>query len=237
MNSQKSLGIIGTGSFGSFMVQKLSGDFEIRSYDPGAVSTHSFEEVAQCDFVVLAIPLGAYEQVLLKLRPIMSKTSVVVDICSVKEKPASIVKQWLPDQRILSVHPLFGPQSAADGFSGHTIIVCPEASDADVLTEAKVYFTSLGLKIVDMSLEEHDRQMADVHALTFFIARGLVEYGVGPKEVMAASYQKLIDLAELERHHSLELFKAIQTDNRFAAGSRHKFRKLLDTIDDELAKS
>jgi prephenate dehydrogenase len=222
-----SLGVIGAGgSFGAFLVEKLSPHFEVHSYARGNDNVEKLQQVAMSDNVVLSVPLSAYGQVLASIKPFLRINTVLVDVCSVKEKPIQIIKDTLPNQPLLATHPLFGPQSAADSLEGKTIIICEDTTNADV----DKFFTELGLIVKRQTAEEHDKLMADVHALTFFVARGLGEYGVSEKAIMTPSFQKLIDLADLEKHHSEDLYNTIQEGNRFAAESRQKLLDLMTEL-------
>ena len=112
----KTVGILGYGSFGQFLVRKLEKKLSLLVYDPfqkvPAKCIASLEQIAECDFVVLAIPIDAYEPVLTEIKPMLSPSTVIVDIASVKTTPVGIIEDILPGQSRVVMHPLFGPQSA-----------------------------------------------------------------------------------------------------------------------------
>lgn len=230
----KTLGIIGTGSFGNFAKEKLSDYFEIVTFDVDD-PVEKLAKVAQAEYIMLAIPLSAYEAVLESLKPLISKDAVIIDICSVKIIPIQRIKKFLPQHQLLATHPLFGPQSATDSLAGHKIILCDtDQTTIGLVQLAKSFFESIGLTVVQQTASQHDELMADIHALTFFIAKGLVAYGVEKKDLITPSYQKLLDLADHETHHSQDLFATIQKGNPYARNARHKIRSILDEIDDSL---
>jgi prephenate dehydrogenase len=74
-----------------------------------------------------------------------------------------------------------------------------------------------------MSPEEHDKEMAWVHGLTFFVGRALLNMNPPQSELSTHYYQKLIDLVEVEKHHSTELFLTIQRGNPYAEAIRREF--------------
>jgi prephenate dehydrogenase len=190
------VGIIGNGSFGRFAGGKLKPYCAVTIV--GRQSTKkAFARAAQSDYVILAVPFGAYTEVLSKLRPLLPTTSVLVDVCSVKTLPLAAIKQAFPTQPLLATHPLFGPQSAAKSLDGHTIIICPQPGNAKLERQAKARLETAGLKVVSISAAKHDRLMADLHALTFFVARVLALYGVGMRDIMTPSYRQLVELANL----------------------------------------
>lgn len=95
---------------------------------------------------------------------------------------------------------------------------------------------TLGLKIVRMTSEEHDKMMADLHALTYFVARGLSRYGVQEDIAHVPSFQTIRDLITFDRSHTEELFQTIELGNPFAKSAREKFIKTLQEINDRLDK-
>lgn len=224
----KSLGIIGYGSFGALVSEVLSSQMHVkvvsRSMDKVPEQLRStMAEVATCDYLMLSVPLGSYRNVLADVARHIGPDTVLVDICSVKLVPCRIIRELLPDTKLVATHPLFGPQTVQDGFQGHDMVICDDQSDAEEAEKFAVFCTELDMKVVRMTADEHDRQMAKVHALTFFIARGL--FGMDKDEVVlkTPSYKRLESLIELEHHHSEELFETIQLGNPHAEAVRRGF--------------
>ena len=129
-------------------------------------------------------------------------------------------------------HPLFGPQTAGSGIEGKNLAVTYQAGRlAEQLLEV---WQQKGVNIVEMCATKHDLEMAKVHVLTFFVGRTLLEMGIEPSPLNTPYYSELLDLVEVERHHSLELFYTIQRHNPFAAGMRRKFIAKLQELDDRI---
>lgn len=224
----KSVGIIGYGSFGKFLAEQLAPHCTVKVYSASGKSNQwaaSLEEVAQADYVIPAIPLEAYQGTLKQLKPLLKPETVIVDICSVKEEPMQVMKKLLPDHKHLATHPLFGPESAKHGLEGHVLVLCPDASDAAELEYIKQFAEQLKLQVVIMTTTEHDQEMATVHGLTFFIAHALKDMGLHDQKLATPSFKKLLALAELEKHHSQDLFMTIQNGNPRTAAVRQEFLK------------
>jgi prephenate dehydrogenase len=225
-SSMIQVGIIGFGSFGAFAASWLAQDFDVKVFDEDTSKLpinlrSSLEEVCKSDFVVLAIPLSAYESVLNRIKTLLPEQTVLVDVASVKEKPIKLIKKTLPNQPYIATHPLFGPESASESLSGHSLILC-EANSLGVLDKVKSYGISKGLEATEMSAEAHDKEMAVVQGLTFFLARGLNEFGLHEMTLKTPSFKKLLSLAELDKHHTNELLDTILNGNKHA----RKVRKL-----------
>lgn len=225
------IGIIGQGSFGKFLAQKLSEKLQVVTYDRDEPD-EKLHEVVTCDYLVLAVPLQSYDEVLQKITPILPDTTTIIDVCSVKQKPVEIIRQYLPSQPIVATHPLFGPESAADSIIGHTLVMCPDVSDPVQYQRISALAQMLGLRVIRMSAEAHDRDMAVVQGLTFFVAHAVSTMKLST-QLVTPSYQKLLALAELDQHHSAELLDTIQKGNSHAKEVREQFIAQLRTLDDE----
>ena len=220
------IGIIGFGSFGKFLAEKLSSYAKVLVYSRDN-NSHSWastiEEVAAADYVILAMPLNAYEAVLEQIKPLLRPESVLVDVCSVKEKPVRIIQQIMPEQPLVATHPMFGPESAGVQVAGHTLVMCPEVSDSTHYQVIKSFAEQLGLNVQEMTAGEHDKSIAVVQGLTFFVARTLENMGIHDEPLHTPSFARLLHLAELEQHHSQELFETIQLGNDYTAVVRDTF--------------
>lgn len=231
------IGIIGFGSFGKFLAEKLSSYAKVVVYSPsGTLSSWSvsLKEVAQVDYLIPAIPLESYKSVLSTIKPFLKQNTVVVDVCSVKVKPIEIIKELLPEQPVVATHPMFGPESANNGITGHTIILCKEVSDTNGYEVIKKFAQKVDLRVIEMSCEEHDKEIAVVQGLTFFVARTLKTMGMHNQKLYTPSFQRLLNIVELEKHHSQQLFETIQLGNPFTDSVRNEFIKTAKNLNKKL---
>jgi prephenate dehydrogenase len=233
----KTVGIIGFGSFGKFLAEKLSSYARVVVYSPsGTFSSWSADinTVAGADYLILAIPLESYQEMLNKIKPHLAINTVIVDVCSVKSKPTVIIKSVLPEQPLVATHPMFGPESASNSLNGHTMVMCPEVSDATSYDVVKKFSKQLQLNVVEISCVEHDREIAVVQGLTFFVARTLKTMGMHNQKLHTPSFQRLLNLVELEQHHSQQLFETIQLGNEYTTDVRTNFLQAASTINTQL---
>lgn len=237
----RSVGIIGLGSFGTFMASLIPKGIEVIGYDCAqnakAVRNVALSDVMKSDVVVLAVPLSAYSSLLTEIKTLLKPETLIVDICSVKLKPAELLEEHLPDHpNMLVTHPLFGPQTAALGKTkGHDLIVTKSLGEKaeEVLDFCK---NTLGLSIHRMTPEAHDQTMAQVHVLTFFVARGLANTPMQKIPFQTPSFQMILDLVELDHKHSDELFRTIQRGNPYAATVRNQVVKSFQALALDLEK-
>lgn len=231
------IGIIGAGSFGLFLAEKLSVVAEVKLYSRsgnGGQWNASLEDVVACDWLIPCIPVDAYTPVLTEIKPMLSPQTVLVDVCSVKEKPVQMIKEVLPDQPLVATHPLFGPESASQSLVGHTIVLCPESSNKKAYEAVAALCRQLELIIVEMSAATHDKEMAVVQGLTFYIAHALKDMNLHKMVLETPSFKRLRHLAELEEHHSQELFETIQNGNNYTKEVRAAFLREATKINQSL---
>src|SRR6185312_12029822 len=87
-------------------------------------------------------------------------------------------------------------------------------------------------EIAEMTPAEHDRHMAMTHAMAFFLARGLLELGVGEDlHWTPPSFAALASSIAAVRADAGHLFNAIQRENPYAAATRKRLIEALTLID------
>ncbi len=134
--AKQTLGVVGVGAFGAFMLKHLIPYFDVTVYDKSRdlsaiedtynVTIGTLTGIAACDVIILAVPVRALEQTLTDIKPLLRVGQLVIDVCSVKCQPVALLEKNLPaGVEAVSIHPLFGPQSARDGIAGLKIAVCP----------------------------------------------------------------------------------------------------------------
>lgn len=232
------IGVIGFGQFGQFMSRHLVQHFKVAVFDSVnheneakeiGVEWKPFQDVANKEIVIFAVPLKSLEEVLKRAAPFLSETALCIDVCSVKMKPIELMLETLPSSvEIIGTHPLFGPQSGKESIEGLKIAFCPVRTTG--AEDVKNFLTDkLKLTLLEKSPEAHDKEMAHVQALTHFVARALFELRVEDSELATVSYEELLKAASLLADDSWELFQTIQQGNPFAKDERKAFiEKLLE---------
>jgi len=237
------VGVIGLGPFGQFIGKDLALWFDVTGYDIAdrqkEATDHglywgTLEEAASKEVVILAVPLSSLEGVLRQMSVSVSPETLVMDVCSVKQTPINLMRKYLPAAELLGTHPLFGPQSAKDGWHGHKMAVCPITPPSVKSESLLKFFRNEGLRLIEMSAEEHDREMAVVQGLTHFIARALVECEVQDSELATTAFDRLRKVMEILGEDSWELFATIENGNPFAGEVRQQFIARLAEIERRL---
>lgn len=220
------LAIIGFGAFGQLAARHLRDHAQVSICDPltraNDLPQVDLAEAARCDIVLLAVPLSRLEAVLQAIAPHLRPGATVVDVASVKLRPAALMQTILPDHvQIIASHPLFGPESARDGLRGHRIAWCPLRGTAHRRLAA--FLRWLGLTVLPTTPDQHDAEMAVVQGLTHLIARSLAALGPMPTLLTTASFQRLTEAAAMVQADSPELLRTILTENPHAEPARRRF--------------
>lgn len=237
------IGLLGHGRFGSAFASLLEengyawcGWDASASLPEGRGVTSIDALLSQSDLIVLAVPLDAFEAALVDLRPRLTGRHQLMDVCSVKEVPCRLMDEMLGDDiGHVGSHPLFGPLSIARAEPLRTVL-CPSPRHPGTARLARDLFTSVGSEVADQDPTSHDRSMALTHAMAFFIARGLVELGVGSDlRWVPPSFAALAASIAAVRADAGHLFNAIQNQNPYAAATRQQLIEALTLIDRRLA--
>ena len=243
MTTNPRIGLLGHGRFGAAFAALLEENgYAWCGWDAAATlpQGNAVSDVdallSQSDLIVVAVPLDAFESVLRNLRPRLTKQHEVMDVCSVKEAPCRLMDEILGnDIGHVGSHPLFGPLSIARAEPLRTVI-CPSPRHPATARLARALFASIGSEVTDQDPSGHDRSMALTHAMAFFIARGLVDLGVGSDLRWAPpSFAALAASIAAVRADAGHLFNAIQNQNPYAAATRQQFIEALTLIDRRLA--
>ncbi|TWI05731.1 prephenate dehydrogenase/arogenate dehydrogenase family protein [Aerolutibacter ruishenii] len=237
------IGILGYGRFG----QALAGLLNTHGYRwcahdpiaavPAANAVASPEALVACaDVLIIAVPVSRFEPALRGLRQHLLPRHTVIDVASVKQGPCAVMDAVLGDAIAhVGAHPLFGPLSIARAEPLRTVI-CPSPRHPRAADIAEALFTTLGSEVARQTPEAHDRFMALTHAMAFFIAKGLLDLGLGDDlRWSPPSFAALAASIAAVRADAGHLFRAIQNDNPYAAQTRRQFIEALQQIDARIA--
>lgn len=236
------IGILGLGRFGRFAANLLKRDFAVCAYDPSrgrapaGIRRGSLAEAAGKPVVLLCVPISAMEAICRQIAVLLVPGQLVIDTCSVKEKPLEIMMGFLPKEvEVLGTHPLFGPDSAKAGIRGQRIALCQGRCRR--IGKIKKYLQGLGLRVIVTSAACHDREMAGTQALFHFLARGVAGLGIKPGALTTPGPAKLFHDFEDVQNDSLQLFRDLERGNRFAGPVRRRVIRNLCRIEADLARS
>ncbi|WP_138469731.1 prephenate dehydrogenase/arogenate dehydrogenase family protein [Poseidonocella sp. HB161398] len=224
-----SVTIIGFGAFGQLAASLLAPHAAVSVHDrsPAALAEaaeRGFATIADprdigAELVILAVPVRALPGCLGALAPHLRPGQLVMDVCSIKEEPARLMRQLLPAHvEILASHPMFGPGSAAGGIAGCQIVLCP-VRGTRWRRLAAFLRSRLALDIVVTTPEDHDRQAAMSQGLTHLLARAFSALGERPR-IRTRSFDLISEALAMVTDDAPEIFEAVTRSNRHVAPLR-----------------
>ncbi|MFQ3621428.1 MAG: prephenate dehydrogenase/arogenate dehydrogenase family protein, partial [Spirochaetales bacterium] len=189
------------------------------------------EALGDCDTLFLCTAISAMEQVLQEIAPLLKPNCLVADTCSVKIYPIQMMEKYLPSSvSILGTHPMFGPDSAKAGLQGLPMILTPVRLDSELYKFWENTFLSLGLRVVQMSAVEHDREAAFTQGVAHFIGRVLKDMDLQPSPIATVGYRKLLEIMEQTCNDPWQLFLDLQSYNPYTPEMREKLQRSLKHI-------
>ena len=240
------IGIVGYGRFGRALGGLLAeAGYAHEAWDPGATVPEGHRAAGlvdlagRCPMLVLAVPVPFLGQALTQLRPHLQAAHTLFDVGSVKVGPCKLLGEHLGAAiPHAGTHPLFGPVSLARAERPLRVVVCPSPLHPAAADRVRQLFRALGCEVVDQGPEDHDRVMAQTHALTFFLAKGLLQVGAGAElPFTPPSFHAVARTLESVREDAGHLFAALQNENPFAAGARAGFLDALQAIHQSLLEA
>lgn len=142
--------------------------------------------VEVADIIALATLVDTIPQLAIKLLNRVNDNQIVLDMGSTKEELCEIISQHPRRNRFVATHPMWGtehsgPEAAVEGaFVGCNTVLCEsEKSDAEAVSTVENIFTTIGMKIMQMSPAQHDTHAAYVshisHITSFILATTVLE--------------------------------------------------------------
>ena len=121
--------------------------------------------VLDSDVAVIAVPIDKTVEVIREVSPHMKQNSILCEISSIKKKLPDVFIEISERQiRPLCIHPMFGPGSRAQVRPIVLIPIFDAESEKDLVGELFP-----GYQVIFATAEEHDKAMAFVLSLPYFI--------------------------------------------------------------------
>lgn len=198
----------------------------------------STEAASRGDLVIVCVPISVTEKVIKQVGPFVRKEAILTDFTSIKtftnKAMCSSTKSG-----VVGAHPIFGPVS---NIEGQTLVVCPERISKTALTWYKEIFKSIGLMVVEMTADEHDRQMGVVQCLNHLsnltLAHTLknIKFNLKSKELFSPAFLLKLNLIKRLLAQDSSLYAEIETYNPYAKKMAEKYLESLIEIKKSIDK-
>ncbi len=141
------------------------------------------EAVREADLILLAVPLGAMTSVLEKIKPYLSKKTIITDVGSSKMSVIKAVESvfgYLPENFVAG-HPIAGKEQSgvmaaeAGLYQQHRVLLTPTVeTSSNALKIVRNLWQGLGAVVSEMPPAYHDEVLAATSHLPHFLAYTLV---------------------------------------------------------------
>lgn len=219
----------------------MRGRVELRVFDKDESKLKEIPEASsladalKSDLIILAVPISAVQATCTEIAPALRPGQIVVDTCSVKARPVQWMLETLPSfVDLLGTHPLFGPDSGKDGIGGLKIALCPVRIAPETYETICDFLRELELVLVEVTPEEHDRQIALSQAVFHLIAQAMRRLDWGVKPISTPGPESFYRLVRTVQRDTDQLFLDMECENPFAADCRRQFIEEIERIDSEL---
>jgi len=148
-------------------------------------STNLKDAINNSDIVIIASPVGSFQEILSEIKPFLTSKIVISDVGSTKTNIASIVSQTLGDYSncFIPAHPIAGKEksgfeaSESNLFNNRKVIITPlETSNPDSINIIQEMWEGTGADVDFMSPESHDELLGMTSHLPHMLAFSLVNY-------------------------------------------------------------
>ncbi|CAK9064829.1 Bifunctional aspartate aminotransferase and glutamate/aspartate-prephenate aminotransferase (PhPPA-AT) [Durusdinium trenchii] len=254
------IGILGFGNFGQFLAKTF-----VKSHDVYGCSRRDYTQEAKdiglagygkdaaamfaaaggkLDCLVISVSILSFEKVLRALPQDLLRDVLVVDVCSVKRHPKSVMQVVLPEEAdILCTHPMFGPESGKHTWRSlpcvyEKVRIAAKSLERDLRCERFLdIFRNAGCSMVDMSCEAHDEAAAGSQFVTHFTGRMLGNLELQKTPIATKGFETLLDLVENTCKDSFDLFSALYKFNPNSSRQLVGLQQAMQTLIGQLLKA
>ncbi|XP_059637868.1 arogenate dehydrogenase 2, chloroplastic [Cornus florida] len=248
------IGIIGFGNFGQFLAKTIvrqghtvlahsRSDYSDIASKLGVSFFSDADDLCEehPEVILVCTSIISTENVLRSL-PLqrLKRSTLFVDVLSVKEFPRSLFMQILPvDFDILCTHPMFGPESGKDGWTGLPFVydrvrVGDEESRVSRCDRFLEIFAKEGCRMVEMLCAEHDRHAAGSQFITHTMGRILEKLRLDATPINTKGYETLLNLVENTASDSFDLYYGLFMYNKNAMEQLERLDLAFESLKKEL---
>ncbi|GJM97484.1 hypothetical protein PR202_ga14414 [Eleusine coracana subsp. coracana] len=244
------IAIVGFGNFGQFLARTFARqghtllahsrtDHSALAATLGASFFTDPHDLCEChpDVVLLATSILSAETVLRSL-PVhrLRRNTLFVDVLSVKEFPKNLLLSSLPpDFDVICTHPMFGPESARDGWDGLPFVFdkvrvgdCPaRRARAEAFLNI---FEREGCRMVEMTCAEHDAHAAETQFLTHTVGRMLATLELRSTPINTKGYETLLRLVDNTCSDSFDLYNGLFMYNKNSTELLNRLEWAMDSV-------
>ncbi len=184
-------------------------------------TSNNSKATSNAEIVILAVPIDVTSRTIKEIAPHLQNGSLLMDVTSVKEEPAKIMYQQVPEGvEVLPTHPMFGPRVRS--LEGQVVVLTPENKEGKWYKKAVHFLENEQARVIVTTPQLHDRMMSIVQGLTHFayisVAVAIEKMQVEIKEsrkFASPIYSLMLDMIARIVAQNPYLCYSIQTKNQY----------------------
>ncbi|KAL6873898.1 hypothetical protein ACP4OV_013980 [Aristida adscensionis] len=244
------IAVVGFGNYGQFLARTLvaqghtvlahsRSDHSAAAAALGARFFPDADDLCEChpDVVLLATSILSAEAVVRSL-PVhrLRRDTLFADVLSVKEFPKNLLLGALPpDFDVICTHPMFGPESARDGWAGLPFVFDEVRVGGCAARRARAdaflgIFAREGCRMVEMPCAEHDAHAAETQFLTHTVGRMLATLELRSTPINTKGYETLLRLVDNTCSDSFDLYNGLFMYNKNATELLNRLEWAMDAL-------
>jgi len=225
--SVQSIWIVGYGQFWKFihtLCDKFLPGIKVMIASRSYENALPLDEVCTADIVFPCMPIACFEEQMEHIVPLLSKNSIIREVCTVKVYPLNVMKKysWL---RYISSHPMFGPESFAKQWGSVEWLKmawCDDTVWEEMKNSIMNALNDVDLDIVWLTADEHDEKLASTLFLTHYISQIVYQSSFDRSDIDTVSFGFLMDAVESVKDNDA-LFKDVWKYNSYCKKVVEKF--------------
>ncbi|MDR0292212.1 MAG: prephenate dehydrogenase/arogenate dehydrogenase family protein [Elusimicrobium sp.] len=239
----KKVSIIGFGRFGKVLYKMLEKYFDVTVYDKDKNAFKDYKikpakniaEVFESDVIFYAVPINKFEKTI-KEHKNYFKDQLLIDVLSVKTLPKKTLKKYTENTgaRVILTHPMFGPDSLRYAHKNLPVVIENMSAKPAEYKFWKDFFTKQGLKVIEMSAAQHDKQAAMSQGLAHFMGRLLQGLRIKPAPIDTVGAKQMQQIKEFTCNDTWELFRDLQNFNPYTKKMRLSLGRVYDSLYNKL---
>jgi len=226
----------GTGEFGKLYASILKEKYEVfivgRDLERSRLTANSLgvkyggmEELCDADIAIVSVPISNTKKTIEDAAKRMKKESLLMDFSSVKKGIVETIAKQKNDE-IVSCHPMHGPRVIS--LEGQVMLFIPFKVGAKY-REFRKFFEEKKMKVYETTIEEHDKTLAVVQALTHYMylcgASTIAKMGNFKIPFSSPIYEMSRDIMSRIATQNPSLYAQIQIYNKYGKEAREIFIK------------
>lgn len=237
-------GIIGYGRFGRLLFSTLKKHWPSstlyivsKNHPPDNRRFFPLSKMSEADFIFPCVPIRSLRDLFTELSPHLTHANTLVEISTVKVLPT----QWMlsafgQKTNLISSHPMFGPQSTQNGttYRNLNMMIHNLSTPPKTYQLYKNFWSHLGVSLVEITPEEHDRHAAYSINFNHLIGRLARAIGITPTPIDTLGFRAMYKSMYYSVNNSFELFSDMQTYNPYAQEMFQHLKTSLHSLEKKL---